>query len=86
MVPKRYIRKIWIGFNPRKEVVMASETATREMIRAETLKTVPSKVYFSEFSVINDDRLILFFFSLCIFKIVTTQIHIQQAEILSMMV
>ena len=44
MVPKRYIRKIWIGFNPRKEVVMASETATREMIRAETLKTLVENV------------------------------------------
>ena len=68
MVPKRYTRKIWMGFNPRKAVVMASETATRKMIKAETLKTVSSKVCFSELPTINDNRWNLSFFSLCIFR------------------
>ena len=72
--------KIWTGCNPRKEVVTASAIATREMTRADTLKTVSSKVYSSALPTIRDNILNVFFISLCIDNIVPASFTIQQTE------
>lgn len=65
MTPKRYIIRVWMGFNPAKGTVWASKIATKEVIKVKILKTVSSKLQYSGSLNINDNRLNLFFFSLC---------------------
>ena len=82
MTPKRYIIRVWMGFNPAKGTVRASKIATKEVIKIKILKTVSLKLQYSASLNINDNRLNLFFFSLCFLVVNKIYLLINQDRLL----